>query len=1092
MEPREPAPSRGPSPCTSPSCGCGPGAGAGPAPIGRRDFLGIAGLGVASAAAASIPGWPAVAGPFAAEDFEDLVPRDKKLNPDWLRSLTRRGEPEVYRGKELAFVGMPVGGIGCGQLYLAGDGRLWYWDIFTSLTPIRREGVIYQGPNYEKPLRPKSVVEQGFAIRVRKGDAAIVRPLDSRGFRDVAFRGEYPIGRVTYRDEAVPVEASLEAFSPFIPMDLADSSLPATIMAFTVKNTGDAPVEVSLAGWLENATVRDGDGGLNLRRALAVEPRPGGAATLVGTVEPGPARSASRPDIVLADFEGADYGGWKAEGTAFGEKPYREDERKFYTALVGYEGKGFVNSHMMRHGEDPAAADAHRGTLTSPEFAIERDFIHFRIGGGEDANRLGLRLLVDGKAVRRAAGKGGGAMRHASFDVRDLKGKTARLQVVDDADGGWGHTTVDQIVLSDSPMYASIREVPGVGSMALGLLEGPGEALAAADLAAATTAEGLDPAKLFDALRPAAAASASGPAEKALVGGLGRTTTIAPGQSAAFTFAIAWFFPDYGENRGEMSAIAGMEKARRAYASRFDGAKAVADHVAKDFDRLAGQTRLWVKTWYDSSLPHWFLDRTMIPVNTLATQTFHAFDSGRFWAWEGVDCCAGTCQHVWQYAQSVGRLFPAIERDLRERVDFGLAWHDDGAMDFRSENDRSVAHDGFCGTIIRAYREHQMSPDSAFLKRLWPRIKRSLEFIGAQDADGDGLLEGKQMNTLDSAWYGPMAWISSLYLAAMAAGAAMADEMGDAPFASRCRRIVEAGKRSLVEKLYDGEYFIHKPPDYTRNNTNIGCHSDQMLGQSMAFQVGLPRVVPEPEARAALRSIWRYNFTPDVGPYREKFKTIKGGRWYAMPGEGGLLMTTFPKGGADKATGSSSNFAYYFNECWTGFEYQVASQMFWEGMTTEALAIVRMVHDRYHPARRNPYNEVECSDHYSRAMASHGAFLAACGYEHHGPKGHLGFAPRVTPEDFRAPFTAADAWGTFAQKREGEGQSGKVEVRWGSLRLKTLAFEAPEGKRFSAAKVTAAGKSVAAAVSQDGRRATVTLGEDVNLAAGEALEVVLS
>ena len=313
-------------------------------------------------------------------------------------------------------------------------------------------------------------------------------------------------------------------------------------------------------------------------------------------------------------------------------------------------------------------------------------------------------------------------------------------------------------------------------------------------------------------------------------------------------------------------------------------------------------------------------------------------------------------------------------------------------MDFRAENDRHVAHDGFCGTILRAYREHQMAPDAEFLKRLWPRIKTSIEFIMSQDRDGDGLLEGEQMNTLDTAWFGPMAWISTLYLAAVSAGAAMADEMGDAAFAGRCRKRVEAGRKSLVAKLYNGEYFIHKPPDYTRNNTNIGCHSDQMLGQSMAFQVNLPRIVPEAEARSALRSLWRYNFTPDVGPYREKFKAIPGGRWYAMPGEGGLLVTTFPHGGADRATGKDSKFANYFNECWTGFEYQVAAQMLWEGMITEGLAIVRMIHDRHHPSRRNPYNEVECSDHYARAMASHGVFLAACGFEYHGPKGHLGFA----------------------------------------------------------------------------------------------------
>ena len=175
-------------------------------------------------------------------------------------------------------------------------------------------------------------------------------------------------------------------------------------------------------------------------------------------------------------------------------------------------------------------------------------------------------------------------------------------------------------------------------------------------------------------------------------------------------------FPSTARSAARWRPSRGCQKLKRHYIRRFDGAAAVAGYVAEQFrPRLSAQTRLWVQTWYDSTLPYWFLDRVMVPVNCLATQAFHAFDNGRYWGWEGVDCCPGTCQHVWQYAQSVARLFPAIERDLRERVDFGLAWHDSGAMDFRSENDRHVAHDGFCGTIVRAYREHQMAPDSSFL-----------------------------------------------------------------------------------------------------------------------------------------------------------------------------------------------------------------------------------------------------------------------------------------------------------------------------------------------------------------------------------------
>jgi levanase len=148
-----------------------------------------------------------------------------------------------------------------------------------------------------------------------------------------------------------------------------------------------------------------------------------------------PDDSTSRPDIVFADFEQDDYGGWTTSGKAFADHPYHEDEKRFYNTLSGYEGKGFVNTHLMRHGEDAAAADAYKGRLTSPEFTIDRKFIRFRIGGGADVNRLGLRLIVDGKDVRRAAGRNEGAMRAEAFDVHKFQGKPARLQIVDETGG---------------------------------------------------------------------------------------------------------------------------------------------------------------------------------------------------------------------------------------------------------------------------------------------------------------------------------------------------------------------------------------------------------------------------------------------------------------------------------------------------------------------------------------------------------------------------------------------------------------------------------------------------------------------------------
>ncbi|MCY3024282.1 MAG: GH116 family glycosyl hydrolase, partial [Planctomycetota bacterium] len=579
---------------------------------------------------------------------------------------------------------------------------------------------------------------------------------------------------------------------------------------------------------------------------------------------------------------------------------------------------------------------------------------------------------------------------------------------------------------------------------------------------------------------------AAGPAAKSmdqkLIGTLRRKLALAAGKDATVTFVVVWHFPN--------DRIDGLQGAgTRRYAKRFKDAAEVAEYVAKNCEPFTAQTRLWHDTWYDSTLPYWFLDRTFLNISILATSTAHWFASDRFWGWEGVGCCHGTCTHVWHYAHAVARLFPSIERDTRERVDLGLSLNpDSGVSGFRGEFDRGLAVDGQSGTILRIYREHQMSPDDAFLKRNWPKIKTMFKPLLQLDGNDDGVLEGAQMNTLDQAWFGKISWLSSLYIAALRAGEAMAREMGETEFAERCRTIVERGSKNIDEQLFNGEYYLQLPDKNHAKTVGSfdGCEIDQVFGQSWVWQVGLPRVLPEAHVKTALQSLWRCNFSPDVGPWR---KANKPGRWYAMAGEAGLIMCTWPKGDAARV---QQGYDFYFNECMNGFEYQAAGHMIWEGLLQEGLAVTRAVHDRYHAARRNPWNEVECGDHYARSMASHGVFLAACGYEYHGPKGHLGFAPRLTPDDFRAPFTAAEGWGTFSQKREGQAQRETIELKSGKLRVKTLAFALPEKAQPKAVSVTLNGQAVQAAHAVEGNRITITLAADATIQAGQKLEIAIA
>ena len=581
----------------------------------RRRFLKLSAL-----TASSLALWrrPVMAGPFTRDNFEHLVPADKKLSPEWVKSLFARGTPEVLRGNELRFVGMPIGGIGAGQLYLGGDGRLWHWDIFNQSYGTGSE-------HYAKPLAPSSPLAQSFSLTV----AGQTHPLDRSGFSEISFRGEYPIGLVEYADPGVPLTVQLEAFSPFIPLQTDDSSLPATILRFTVRNKSDTAVEAALTGEVENAIclTNRGRDGLLRNRVL----RQDRLTMLLCSAEKGPSAPAPRADMVFEDWSKDSYEGWQVEGTSFGSGPILKSAIPTYQGDVGGDTSRVVNSHASAPGASVQEKDQALGKLISREFTIERKFITFWIGGGRARNgsHLGLTLFVENKPVLSASGQDNNQMRFEHFDVRPYAGKTAHFEINDDATGGWGNIGVGKIVFTDQIANPGpLQELSDFGTMALAL---------------------------HGAKADQDTGDATAPFTDKLTGSLTRKFSLAPGEAATVTFVLTWYFPN-------LSLHAPLQKAGRHYANKFSSAQAVAQYVSDHFDRLAGETRLWRDTWYDSTLPYWFLDRTFLNTSILATSTCFRLANGRFYGWEGVGCCEGTCGHVWHYAHAMARLFPELER----------------------------------------------------------------------------------------------------------------------------------------------------------------------------------------------------------------------------------------------------------------------------------------------------------------------------------------------------------------------------------------------------------------------------------------------
>lgn len=618
------------------------------------------------------------------------------------------------------------------------------------------------------------------------------------------------------------------------------------------------------------------------------------------------------------------------------------------------------------------------------------------------------------------------------------------------------------------------------------------------------------------------------PGPKGKVGPLGKgnepVATLAvpyrlkPGQSRSITFLIAWSFPT---RAGNYIMEAKPAKVKNHYAAKFPDAWTAARYTAKHHDRLHEATSTFEQTLFESTLPGNILDAASSQMSIMRSTTTMWLASpakeklGRIYAFEGCDpnegCCPMNCTHVWNYEQSLAHLFPSLERSMRA-TDYLNNTGDDGMMTFRTPlplggpdqpcwcKDLPAA-DGQMGTVVKAYREWRISGDDAWLKTLWPRIKRSVEFAwegkGAWDADADGVMEGVQHNTYDIDFFGPNTMCGSLYLAALTAGAEMAEALGDHETAEAWQRLMEQGAAAYDKQLFNGEFYTqdvrkvtadhsalgstYKAGEHPKYQYGHGCLSDQLLGQWAAHVAGLGYVLPVEHVRSAIQAVFGHNFRADLSNH----ESVQ--RVYALNDEAGLLLCTWPNGKRE---------AYpfpYSDEVWTGIEYQVAAHLIYEGFVEEGLTLVAAVRDRHDGLARNPWNEFECGNHYARAMASWSLLLAMSGQQYDGRCKLLAMDPTVNEKDFRCIYTANDAYGSYVQQYKSKTLSASVDCRQGRVKIKALQVTWPTQRPPKSPKVAAKlnGQPVEATLETYGRSLLVTLGRQATLSEGDALAVTI-
>ena len=572
---------------------------------------------------------------------------------------------------------------------------------------------------------------------------------------------------------------------------------------------------------------------------------------------------------------------------------------------------------------------------------------------------------------------------------------------------------------------------------------------------------------------------------------LGLNFELLPGEEVKLPVFLAWFFPYLPEEITKYFRVEPLKEEIRLktyYSTKFDDAWSVAKYTIENLKRLENQTRKFHDLLFSSTLPNYILDAISSQISTIRTNTCFRTEDGRFYGFEGCSdnegCCPLNCTHVWNYEQTLAYLFPQLERTMRE-VEFLYNTDETGKMSFRTMLPLGTgrwgfkpAADGQMGSIMRLYREWKFSGDDEFLKRLWQNAKKALEFAWIEwDKDRDGVMEGEQHNTYDIEFYGPNTMTGLFYLGALKASSEMAEYLGEKEKSDEYLGLFQKGSKRIVEELFNGEYFIQR---YDRSKGyryqyGDGCLSDQLLGEWLSTTIGLGNLIPEEYTKKALKSIFNYNWKDNLSDHSNCQRT------YALNDEKGLILCTWPRGNRER-------FPFpYSDEVWTGFEYQVASHLIYEGFIKEGLTIVRALRERFDGLRRNPWDEPECGHHYARAMASWALLLALSGYEYDGRNFAISFKPRLALSNFRCFFSTDSGWGIFTQKISQNSFRAVIENFYGKVRIKEIRLEIPERFSSNPSVKLIAGETQMLKASFDEN--TVRLEELAELKEGEKLEI---
>ena len=963
-----------------------------------------------------------------------------------------------YTGKYLDRVAFPIGGIGAGMFCMEGTGSI-------SHLSVKNKPEIYNEPFAFAAISVKGVANGAKVLEAQvptwklfgpggTGNGGGGRSYGLPRFENGRFLPRFPFATLALEDKDIPFKIEIQGWSPFIPTDEDNSSLPAGAMEYHFTNNSANPAEAVFSwnarnfvaekngriikskngftlisqseetstgsgftifiddnnavvdycwfrgGWFDPLTIlwkTIKNCGITANPPVETE-SPGASIFVPFKLLPGEEKTITvnfcwyLPDSKLASGKAV------PNGPAFRDKP-SEGSASGQQKISGFIGKQLVNTF------DPGG-DGQTGILQSSPFKITKRYLKFLVGGGNLKDKTSVNLTIDGKNIKTATGNQTENLEQTIWDLKPYLGKQARIKIIDLCVNPWGHVLADQFVLTDK-MDENLNNLSA-------------SALLIEDFEKNTYGK-------WESVKIEGAQAVCCPA----------------GGKCEDPYHKPW------------------------YARRFQNVDEVVKYWTLHYAELKKNSELFRDAFFSSTLPAEVIEAVAANLTIIKSPTVLRQSDGRLWAWEGCGdnsgCCSGSCTHVWNYAQAIPHLFPALERSLRE-TEFEVSQNAEGHQTFRAnlpisepKHDFHAASDGQLGGIMKIYREWRISGNTEWMKKLFPYVKKSLDYgIATWDPGHNGYLEEPHHNTYDIEFWGPEGMCTSFYLGALTAFVEMSKAINE-PY-NNYETLLSKGKGYMEKELFNGEYFIQKikwtglkagdpvkalsfhsgyspealelmKKEGPKYQYGTGCLSDGILGMWIASVCGLNEIIDSEKTKSHLNSVYKYNLKTNLMNHDNPQRPT-----YACGKEGGLLLCTWPQGGE-----LSLPFVYS-NEVWTGIEYQVASHLMFKGEVEKGLEIVRECRKRYDGVVRNPFNEYECGHWYARAMSSYGLLQGLTGVRYDAVDHTLYIDSRVG--DFKSFLSTESGFGTVGLKNG----NPFVNMVFGNLDVKKVIVAGVEKK----------------------------------------------